>query len=137
RLQPLLLLDSSGGEVPGGSVFSDSGFSYALVGQPTAQTIPVTQGVPATAAFNTSFPLAATASSGLTVTIAASGACAVISAGTVKMTSGTGTCTVTFDQAGDANYLPAPQVVQATTAQKASQTIAVTQRPPATAAFNA
>jgi hypothetical protein len=137
RLQPLLLLDSSGAEVPGGSVLSDSGFSYALVGQPTAQMITVTQGVPATASFNTSFPVSATASSGLSVTIAASGACAVISAGTVKMTSGTGTCTVIFDQVGDADHLPAPQVVQATTAQKASQTIAVTQGAPATAAFHA
>ena len=39
------------------------------------------------------------------------------------MTSGTGTCTVKYDQAGDANYNAAPQVTETVTAQKASQTI--------------
>ena len=39
------------------------------------------------------------------------------------MTSGTGTCTVRYDQAGDANYNAAPQVTETTTAQKAGQTI--------------
>src|SRR5437899_3507087 len=61
------------------------------------------QGAPATALFNTSFTVAATASSGLPVVVVASGACS-ISGGTVLMTNGTGMCTVTFDQPGDANY---------------------------------
>jgi hypothetical protein len=39
------------------------------------------------------------------------------------MTSGTGTCSVMFDQAGDANYNAATQVVESVTAQKASQSI--------------
>jgi hypothetical protein len=39
------------------------------------------------------------------------------------MTSGTGTCTVAYDQAGDANYNAAPQLTEPVTAQKASQTI--------------
>ena len=39
------------------------------------------------------------------------------------MTSGTGTCTVNYDQAGNANYNAAPQVTESVTAQKASQTI--------------
>ena len=39
------------------------------------------------------------------------------------MTSGTGTCTVKYDQAGDANYNAAPQVTETVNAQKASQTI--------------
>jgi hypothetical protein len=43
--------------------------------------------------------------------------------GSFTMTSGTGTCTVKYDQAGDANYNAAPQLSETTTAQKASQTI--------------
>ena len=35
------------------------------------------------------------------------------------MTSGTGTCTVKYDQAGDANYNAAPQVTETVNAQKA------------------
>jgi hypothetical protein len=40
------------------------------------------------------------------------------------MTSGTGTCTVNYDQAGNTNYNPAPQVTESVSAQKANQTIA-------------
>ena len=42
------------------------------------------------------------------------------------MTSGTGTCTVRYDQAGNANYNAAPQVTESVNAQKADQTITVT-----------
>ena len=80
-------------------------------------------------------PVAATASSGLPVTIGASGACS-IDAGIVTMTSGTGPCTVTFNQAGNANYSAAPEVLQTTTTEKASQVITVTQVAPATAVIN-
>src|SRR5439155_513367 len=88
----------------------------AAAAQKGGQAITVTQAAPATAVFNTSFPVAATASSGLPVAIGASGACS-ISGGTVTMTSGTGICTVTFDQTGNANYAAAPQLVQTTAVQ--------------------
>jgi len=39
------------------------------------------------------------------------------------MTSGTGTCSVKFDQAGDANYNDALQIVENVTAEKSNQTI--------------
>ena len=52
------------------------------------------------------------------------------------MTSGTGTCSVKYDQAGDANYSAAPQVTESVTAQKASQAINVTTHAPASAVFN-
>ena len=55
------------------------------------------------------------------MTFGASGACSY-SSGTVSFT-GVGTCTVTADQAGDANYDPAPQVFQAFSIAQASQTI--------------
>ena len=56
------------------------------------------------------------------VTFSSSGACSN-SGATFTMTSGTGTCSVRFDQAGSANYNAAPQVVEAVSAQKADQTI--------------
>ena len=34
------------------------------------------------------------------------------------MTSGTGTCTVKYDQAGDANYNAAPQVTETVTVRR-------------------
>jgi alpha-tubulin suppressor-like RCC1 family protein len=51
---------------------------------------------------------AATASSGLTVSLGAGGACTIAS-GVVHFNS-VGSCTVTADQAGDGDYNPAPQV---------------------------
>jgi hypothetical protein len=51
------------------------------------------------------------------------------------MTSGTGTCTVMYDQAGNANYNAAPEVTETVTAQKASQSISVTTHAPANAVF--
>ncbi len=103
--------------------------------QPAAQSITVVAGAPAAAAYQATFPVLATASSGLPVTISASGACS-LAGGTVTMTSGIGTCTVRFTRPGDGNYQAAPPVVQSTAAQKLSQTIALTQAPPATALFN-
>ena len=49
------------------------------------------------------------------------------------MTSGTGTCTVKYDQAGDANYNAAPEVTETVTAVKADQAITVTAHAPANA----
>jgi hypothetical protein len=85
------------------------------------QTITVSQHAPASAAYNASFTVAATSASGLPVTYSSSGAC-TNSGSTFTMTSGTGTCTVKYDQAGDANHA-AIQVTESVTAQKASQTI--------------
>src|SRR6185436_6164217 len=56
------------------------------------------------------FPVSATASSGLAVTFSASGPCTV--AGTTVHLAGPGSCTITAQQAGDANYAAAPEVPQ-------------------------
>ena len=86
--------------------------------------------------YSTSFTVAATGGgSGLPVTVGVSGVCS-IGGTTVTMTSGTGTCTVTFNQAGNASYNAAPQVTETTTAQKADQAIAVTQTAPPTAVYS-
>ena len=109
--------------------------SRTTTAQKASQTITVTQHAPLTADFAQSFTVSATASSGLAVAVAASGACSR-SGNTMTMTSGTGTCTVTYTQAGNGNYLAATPVPETTTAQKASQTITVTQAAPASAALN-
>ncbi|HTH74594.1 MAG TPA: S8 family serine peptidase [Trinickia sp.] len=93
------------------------------------QTITVTQHAPASATFNASFIVKATASSGLNVSVAGSGVCSGSGTDTgsgvsITMTAGSGSCTVTYSQAGDANYSAVtPNVVETTTALKANQTI--------------
>ena len=74
------------------------------------------------AVYNSTFSVAPTATSDLTVAVTASGACS-ITGGTVKMTSGTGTCTLTANQAGDTNYNAATSVTREVQAAKANQTI--------------
>ena len=74
-----------------------------------AQTITFTTSPPSSAAYKTSFTVAAAASSGLAVTFTSSGSCTNSSA-TYTMTSGTGTCSVIANQAGNSNYSAAPQV---------------------------
>ena len=85
-----------------------------------AQSITVTNSAPATASNGSTFNVAATASSGLTVSITATGVCTVVDNGNgtadITMTSGTGTCSVFYDQAGDGNYSAATQVQEDVTA---------------------
>src|SRR5262249_19207648 len=99
------------------------------------QTITVTQHAPSTAAFNTGFAVAATGgASGNPVTFSSPGACPSTGSA-LTMTRGTGTCTVKYDQAGDANFAAAPQVTETVTATKAGQAITVTTHAPSTAVF--
>jgi uncharacterized cupin superfamily protein len=86
------------------------------------QTITINTGAPATQVYDTSFTVAANASSGLPVSYSASGDCSNVGA-TFTMTSGTGTCTVHYNQAGNGNYNAAPEKTEAVTAEKANQTI--------------
>jgi N-acetylneuraminic acid mutarotase len=88
----------------------------------TSQTITVTTAAPASAADNSTFMVAATASSGLPVSITASGSCSGSATGsaTITMTAATGTCTVTYTQAGNSTYAAAPTVTSSTTATNAA-----------------
>jgi len=94
----------------------------SVTAQKANQTITVNTHAPASAVFNTGFTVAATSSSGLPVTFSSSGVCTNVGAA-FTMTSGTGTCTVKYDQAGNGNYNAAPQVTEPVTAQKTNQTI--------------
>jgi len=67
------------------------------------------------------FDVAATATSGLPVTFAASGPCAVT--GASVSVGGAGACVITASQAGDMTYLPAADVTQTFTVLRAPQTI--------------
>jgi len=102
------------------------------------QTITVNQQAPPSAAFNASLTVSATASSGLDVAITTSGSCSGngTASAVITMTSGTGTCTVKYDQAGDGTYDPAPQVTESTNAQKAGQAITIDTPAPETAVYN-
>ena len=99
------------------------------------QSITVTTHAPASAGYNTTFGVAATAGSGLPVSYSSTGACTNVGP-VFTMTSGTGTCTVKYDQSGDGNYNSAPQVTESVTAQKIDQTIAVATHAPANTAYN-
>ncbi len=85
-----------------------------------SQTITVTTAPPPSAAYNSTFPVAATASSGLTVAITVSGGC-TISSGTVTMNSPSTSCVVSFNQAGNTEYAAATQIQDTTTATPANQ----------------
>jgi large repetitive protein len=96
------------------------------------QTITFTSTPPAAPTYGSSYTVAATASSGLPVTFtvdaSTSGVCS-LSGATVKFTS-IGTCTIDANQAGNAEYSPAPQEQQSTTAGPAAQTITITSAAP-------
>jgi len=102
----------------------------------SSQSITFTSSAPSSASVGgTPYYVTATASSGLTVSfsIAAGGAgvCS-ISAGTVSFT-GTGTCTINADQAGNGSYLAAPQVQQSIAVGLQPQTITFTSTTPGSA----
>ena len=73
----------------------------------------------------------ATATSGLTVIITLDGTSTgcTLNAGVVSFT-GVGTCTIDANQAGNANWNPAPQVQQSITVNKGNQTITYTSTDP-------
>jgi parallel beta-helix repeat protein len=71
---------------------------------------------------NTPFALAATASSGLPVSYVAQGGCTV-NGNLVTLTGDPGSCTLTAQQAGDDEYLPAPAVEKSIQVSKHDQTL--------------
>lgn len=123
---PITLSSSGGCSVSGNTVTMTSGttactLTFSQAGNATYypvtatkiiaanklnQAISITQAAPETAPYASSFTVAATASSGLAVTLSAGGSCS-LSGNTLTMTSGTAPCTVTYNQYGDSNYNPA------------------------------
>src|SRR5205814_291828 len=94
-------------------------------------------GVPSTAAYNSTFTVTpGGGSSSASLVVSTSGACGNVG-NLVTMTSGTGTCTVAVDRAGDNNYNAATQVTAAATATKINQSTLTLTGVPSTAAYNA
>jgi len=124
-----------GASFAGDSSYASSNQTGALTVSPANQTITVNTHAPANATYNAQFTVAATASSGLAVTYSSSGSC-TNSGATFTITSGTGTCNVMFNQAGNSNYNAAGQITEMVTAQKANQTITVNTHAPVNATYN-
>ena len=104
--------------------------------QKAGQSITVTIHAPASAVYQAGFSVAATGgASGNAVTFSSVGACSN-SGASFTMTSGTGTCSVQYDQAGDSNYNAAPTVTEFVSAQKAGQSMTVTVHAPKSAVYN-
>ena len=109
--------------VGGGS--SASGTGQLIVNAPAPQPQMITFGPLANMTFgDPGFNVSATASSGLAVSFAAAGNCTV--AGTLVSLTGAGSCTITASQAGNASWLPAPDVQQSFTIAQASSVTTVT-----------
>jgi hypothetical protein len=89
-----------------------------------SQSITFTTNLPATAAYRTSFTVAASASSALAVTYTSSGVCSN-SGATYTMTSGKGTCSVIANQAGNSNYTAANKVTVTVAATYSSASLSV------------
>jgi trimeric autotransporter adhesin len=129
--------------VPTGNFSASSGSASQTVNQ-AIQTIAITQDAPANAAYNSSFTVTATGgASGQPITFGLVGGsvCSIgtttATSATVTMTSGTGTCQLTLNQAGNTDYSAATQLLSAqTSAGNISQTITITQNAPTNAIYN-
>jgi hypothetical protein len=100
-----------------------------------SQAITFTTNAPGNAAYNAMFTVAATGgASGNQVMFTSSGSC-TNSGATYTMTSGTGTCSVIANQAGNDNYSAATQVTQTVNATQLTQTITFTTSPPPSAQY--
>jgi hypothetical protein len=80
------------------------------------QTIAVTTHAPSSGVSGTSFSVAASAPGG-TVAFSSTGSCT--NSGATFTLTGVGTCSVTYDQGGNANYNAAPQIVESVSASAA------------------
>ncbi len=90
--------------------------------------------VPSSAAYNSTFTVNCTATSGLAVTYTSSGVC-TNSGATYTMTSGTGSCSVIANQAGNSSYTAAPTVTNSVSATLANNNLTFTTPPPASAEY--
>ena len=108
--------------------YASSSASVNLTVNKATQTISVTTSAPASAVYNTSFTVVASASSGLSVNFTNGGSCTNIG-GTYTMDSGIGTCSVYMSQLGNSNYLAAHAVSESVLAVLATPTVSLTGAP--------
>lgn len=102
---------------------------FAIV--PAAQAITVTTSAPASIENFSSFNVAASASSGLPVSIEATGDCSGSGTGSIVVQADqAGSCSIRYSQAGSTEYLPASDIIENVTVTLYSQQITVTQAAP-------
>jgi len=104
------------------SIFQAETTNGSFTINPATATVTFT-GAPATAAFNSSFVVAASTNASTTATITTTGSCTILG-NTVTMTSGTGSCGLTAAWPADTNYLAAT-ATQSTLAIKATSTTTI------------
>jgi len=107
----------------GNASYGASSTSTSVNLLPIFQTITFTTNAPASASTNSSFTVAATASSGLPVSYSSSGECSNVGPN-YTMSSSAGTCTVIANQAGDADYTAAVTVTESVTVTPATLSFA-------------
>jgi hypothetical protein len=101
---------------------SGNSISYQLTNTMGTQSIAVTTPAPVSAKYGETFTVAATGGgSGQPIVYGSSGAC-TNSGATFTMTASTGTCTITYNQAGNANYYAAPEQMHILAARKGDST---------------
>ncbi len=119
--------------------YSDVNYSLATSNAQTVtvggtQTLSFTSAPPASAAYGSNFTVAASATSSLTPAYTSFGGCSN-SGATYTMTSGTGTCLVIVNQAGNSSYGAAPEIQQSVSATLAANTVTFTTPAPASAEY--
>ena len=114
---------------------SNGGTDSPLCLASVTQSITITTPAPASAAFNSQFTVAATASSGLPVVYSSGDPAVCTHDGAIfTLVAPTGSCMVRYDQPGNGSFSAAPQLTSDTIALKADQTIGVISLNPATLA---
>ncbi|MFM5917119.1 MAG: autotransporter domain-containing protein [Novosphingobium sp.] len=115
-------------------VASQAGNANYVAATPVSQSFNVTPGVntitfgalPSRALGSGNFTLAATASSGLTVTFSSNTPATCSVSGTTVSLLAVGTCTIAANQAGNGSYQAAPTVTQSFSISKAVTTVSLT-----------
>jgi len=108
--------------------------SVSIVPAKATQTA-LTAPSPSSAAYGESVNLAASGGSGtgsITYSHGASTACTVNSSGSVSITAGSGTCSITIGRDGDSNHLPATTISRTLAIGLAAQTVSVPDPGPVT-----
>lgn len=96
----------------GAGRYLDQGAFTLRITAPAKQNQTISFAEPASPqSYGSTFSVAPTATSGLTVSVGATGACS-ISGSTVRMTGSTGDCTLTANQAGSDSFNAAPTVIR-------------------------
>src|SRR5690554_5374452 len=122
----------------GNGEFAATNASHTVTINKANQDINILTGIPEHGTINRDYPVSAEASSNLAVAITVSGDCIKVGNNVRPKTpaAGSGSCVVSYTQAGDSNYNPALTLTESMIVQ-VGQTINITQLPPVSGQFDA